>query len=157
MPDDWATADTLQSYTPTKQSKPFYPDSRKISVDVSGDLALLAVGDGLAGVFSLSQNKLVQEFSVGAAVTDVLWAGSSAVIATSAGTVKIFENGTETASFSGHAGKVAALSLHPSGEILASVGLDKSYIFYDLSSSVQALQISTTAGTFGVYSMLRLC
>ena len=57
--------------------------------------------------------------------------------------VKAFENGVEVSSFSGHAGAVTALALHPSGDILASVGVDKNYTFYDLTSSVQVLQIST--------------
>ena len=38
---------------------------------------------------------------------------------------------------------MTALALHPSGDILASVGVDKNYTFYDLASSVQVLQIST--------------
>lgn len=117
-------------------------------------MALLGGNDGLAGIFSISQNKLVQELSVGAAVTDALWAGDAAVLATSAGTVKIFHNGTETSTFSGHAGEITALSLHPSGEILASVGVDKSYVFYDLSSSVQALQVSTSSGMSRLQSIL---
>ena len=83
---------------------------------------------------------------MGASVTNTLWAGNKAIVSTSAGLVKVFENGLETSSFSGHAGEVTALALHPSGEILASVGVDKSYIFYDLTSSVQALQISTDSG-----------
>ena len=120
-----------------------YTGARAVSVDANGDLALLGGSDGTTGVFSLSQNKLVQELPVGSSVTDALWAGSKAIVSTSSGVVKIFENGVELSSFSGHAGAVTALALHPSGDILASVGVDKSYIFYDLTSSIQILQIST--------------
>ncbi len=118
-----------------------------MSVNASGDLALLGGSDGIAGVFSISQNKLVQELPIGSPVTDTLWAGSKAIVGTSSGIVKAFENGVEVSSFSGHSGAVTALALHPSGDILASVGVDKSYIFYDLTSSVQAFQISTDSGT----------
>lgn len=83
---------------------------------------------------------------IGSSVTDTLWAGSKAIVGTSSGTIKTFENGIEVSEFSGHAGAVTALALHPSGEILASVGADKNYTFYDLTSSVQVLQISTDSG-----------
>ena len=116
-----------------------------MSVDASGDLALLGGRDGTAGVFSISQNKLVQEFPVGSPVTEALWAGSKAIVGTSSGVVKVFENGVEVSSFSGHAGAVTALALHPSGDILASVGVDKNYVFYDLTSFAQVLQISTNS------------
>ncbi len=143
MPEDWATPDVISSFTPTQESKSLYAGPRSVSVDASGDLALLGGNDGTAGVFSISQNKLVQELPVSSSVTDTLWAGSKAIVGTSSGLVKAFGNGVEISSFSGHAGAVTALALHPSGDILASVGVDRSYVFYDLTSSVQVLQIST--------------
>lgn len=115
-------------------------------MDSNGDLALLGGPDGNAGIFSVSENRLVQEFAVGSPVTSALWAGDKAIVATSAGSVKAFQKDVEVFSFSGHAGEVTDLALHPSGEILASVGVDKSYIFYDLGSSSQVLQISTDSG-----------
>lgn len=146
MPEDWATPELIQSFTPIHTSKSFSPGARTVSLDPSGDLALCGGSDGNAGVFSVSRNKLVQELAAGSPITDALWAGNRAILGTSAGAVKIFENDVEISSFSGHAGEVTALALHPSGEILASVGVDKSYIFYDLSSSTQALQMSTDSG-----------
>lgn len=85
----------------------------------------------------------MQELAVGSPITDAIWAGSKTIVGTSDGAVKVFENGVEMSSFSGHAGQVTALALHPSGDILASVGVDKSYIIYDLTSNTQALQITT--------------
>ena len=146
LPEDWATPDAISEFTPTQQSKSLYDGAREISVDSSGDLALLGGSDGIAGVFSIPQNKLVQELVVGSPITGTLWAGSKAIVGTSSGTIKIFENGVEVSSFSGHAGAVTALALHPSGDMLASVGVDKSYILYDLSSSTRAIQIYTDSG-----------
>ena len=88
----------------------------------------------------------MQELELGSPVTSAVWAGKKAALGTATGTVKLFENDAEVSSFSGHAGEVTALASHPSGEILASVGADKSYIFYDLASSVQALQVFTDSG-----------
>lgn len=143
VPEDWATPDVISNFTPNQKSKSLYTGARTVSVGASGDLALLGGSDGTAGVFSISQKKLVQELVVGSSVTDTLWAGSKSIVGTSSGMVKAFDTGVEVSSFSGHAGAVTALALHPSGDILASVGVDKSYIFYDLTSSVQILQIST--------------
>lgn len=145
VPDDWATPDAISSFAPLHVSKSLYTGARTISLDASGEMALLGGSDGIAGVFSISQNKLVQELAVGSPVTDAIWAGSKAVVGTSAGMVKTFENGVEISSFSGHAGAVTALAVHPSGDILASVGVDKSYIFYDLKASTQALQTATNS------------
>ncbi|KAI4135961.1 MAG: hypothetical protein LQ347_000193 [Umbilicaria vellea] len=146
VPDDWATAETIQTYVPVKRSEPLYSGSRSLSLDTSGDLALVGGADGVAGVFSISQNTVVHALKGGkGAITDTLWAGSRAVIATSAGVVKAFENGSETLNFSSHAGEVTALAVHPSGEILASVGVDKSYVFYDLEALVPATQVFTNS------------
>lgn len=59
------------------------------------------------------------------------------MFATAKGSVKVFESGSEVASFSEHAGPATALSLHPSGDILGSVGSDKSIVFYDLSTNTR--------------------
>ena len=146
VPGDWATPEAVQSFTTLNTTQSLSPESRAVALDPSGDLVLAGGSDGKANVFSIHQNKIVQELEVGSRVTDALWLGSRPALATSAGTVQIFENGVETSRFSGHAGEVTALALHPSGEILASTGIDKSYIFYDLTSSLQALQISTDCG-----------
>lgn len=146
VPDDWATLNVISNFKPTLKSESLCAGARTVSVHAKGDLALLGGSDGVADVFSISQNKLDQELPVGNPVTDALWAGSKAIIGTSSGTVKVFENGVEVSSFSGHAGAVTALALHPSGDILASVGMDKSYIFYDLTSSLQVLQMHTDSG-----------
>ena len=91
---------------------------------------------------------------MGSSVTDSLWAGNRTVTGTSAGDVKIFEDGNELASFSWHAGEVTGLALHASGDILASVGVDKSYILYDLVSSAKLLQIFTNSGKPAVDSFV---
>ena len=146
VPDDWAISDTVQSFAPVNKTRTLYPGARTISLDANGDLALLGGIDGNAGAFSMTENKLVQEFPVDGSVTDVVWAGTKAIVGTSTGTVKVVDNGVEIVSFAGHAGEVAGLALHASGDILASVGLDKSYILYDLTSYTQLLQIYTNSG-----------
>ncbi|MCJ1418665.1 hypothetical protein MMC32_005014 [Xylographa parallela] len=144
VPEDWADADNIQSLKSKKISGSLYPGSRLLALDKSGDLALLGGSDGVAGVFSVSQNEVLQTLKGGGgSITDGLWAADRAVIATSTGNVKIFDGGSEVFGFSAHAGKAASIALHPSGEILASVGVDKSYIFYDLESSKVATQVYT--------------
>lgn len=58
------------------------------------------------------------------------------------------EEGNQVASLTEHAGAATALSLHPSGEILASVGTDKSIVFYDLVGQKRAARSYTDAGKF---------
>lgn len=125
-------------------SAPLWPGANSLSLDASGDLALIGGASGTAGIFSISRNTILHElFEVGpvGGVTDSLWAGNLAVFATSSGFIKIFENGSEVSSYHKHAGKVTALALHPSKAILASVGVDKSYVLYDLTTSAPAMQV----------------
>ncbi|KAL8940180.1 MAG: hypothetical protein Q9211_002397 [Gyalolechia sp. 1 TL-2023] len=152
IPDGWVTSDALSSFSPVEKSKPLYTNTRSLAVNKHGDSALVGGVDGKLGVFSIPDKAIIQEMNAGpGAVTDVLWLGDRMVASTSAGNVKIYEKEVEVSSFSGHAGEVTALAVHPSGDILASVGVDKSYIFYDLTSNTIATQVLadaalTTAG-----------
>ncbi|KAL8835633.1 MAG: hypothetical protein Q9170_003250 [Blastenia crenularia] len=157
IPDGWVTPDALNSFSPIERSNTLYVDPRAFALNTRGDTALVGCKDGRLGVYSTSEKAIVQEMDTGTgSVTDVLWLGERAIASTSAGNVKIYENGTEVTSFSGHAGEVTALAIHPSGDILASVGVDKSYIFYDLTSNTIATRILTDAGKMRENLMISL-
>ncbi|KAL1955422.1 hypothetical protein VTO42DRAFT_8578 [Malbranchea cinnamomea] len=147
VPEDWATGEVIQEFQPVETSEQLYPGGKALSLDASGDLALLGGSDGVAGVYSLSEKSVVASLKGdGGAITDATWVGKKAVIATSGGAVKVFENGNEVVSFGSHAGEVTALAAHPTGDILASVGVDKSYVLYDLTTNSVLTQIFTDAG-----------
>jgi pre-mRNA-processing factor 19 len=145
VPDGWATGDDVSAFDVTRSSEPLYPGSAAVSIDESGDLALFGGADGVAGVYSLSQQELVHTLKVGSAVTATTWWGAKAVVGTSAGTVKIFENGNEVAQLGSHAGAVSSVSLHPSGAILATAGTDKRFVFHDLSTFKSVSEVYTEA------------
>lgn len=135
----------MSAYDVTSSTEALYPGSIAVSIDESGDLALFGGADGVAGVYSLSQQKLVYTLKAGTAVTATTWWGSKAVVGTSAGTVKIFEDGNEIAQLGSHAGAVSSVSLHPSGAILATAGIDKRFIFHDLSTFKPVSEVYTEA------------
>lgn len=145
IPDGWATGEDISTFNVTASSDPLYPGSHAVSLDESGDLALFGGADGVAGVYSISEQKVVQALKCGSAVTQTAWWGSRAMVATSAGTVKVFEDGSEIAQMGSHAGAITDLSLHPSGAILASAGSDKRVAFYDLSTFKTVFQMYTEA------------
>lgn len=145
IPEGWATGEDISAFDVTSSSEPLYPGSSAVSVDESGDLALFGGADGVAGVYSTSQQKVVQVLKAGSPITATTWWGSRAVVATAAGTVKIFENGSEIAQMGSHAGPVTSLALHPSGSILASGSADKRVAYYDLSTFNTVSQIYTEA------------
>lgn len=155
VPEDWATAETIQNFKASKSSKAQHSGSTAIAVDTTGDLALFGGADGDVTVYSISKAKAVHHLKAGAAVTDVLWAGKTAVVSTTSGEVKGYVGKKEAFSFSGHAGSATALALHPCEEILASVGVDKTYIIYDLTSLSQVLQISTNTSKSALQNLLR--
>ncbi|KAL8860010.1 MAG: hypothetical protein Q9178_003559 [Gyalolechia marmorata] len=146
VPADWVTADALNSFTSIDKFNTPYTNGRSLAVNAPCDALLLGSSDGKIGVYSITEKAITEELDAGPAqITDTLWLGAKAVASTSTGNVKIFESGLEVAGFSGHAGEVTALASHPCGDILASVGIDKSYIFYDLTSNTVATQVFTDA------------
>lgn len=146
VPGDWATGEVIENFKPAKSSKPTTTRPRAVATHGSGDLVLFGGEDGQVCVYSTSQDKVVENFAVRAAVTDTLWAGDTAVVATTTGTVEGYEAGARTFSFTAHTGEVTGLALHPCGDLLASVGADKCYTFYDLTSSSQVLRLPTSSG-----------
>ncbi len=146
-PDNWVTSDALNSFAPVDKCEALYAGAQSFALNTRGDSVLVGGREGKLGVYSMSEKVIIQEMNAApGSITDALWIGNSAAASTSTGNVKIWESGTEVASFAGHAGEVTALAMHPSGDILASVGIDKSYIFYDLSSNTIATRVLTNAG-----------
>ena len=155
VPEDWANADIIESFKPRKIESPIPLGSRFLTLDPSGQLALLGGSGSTAEVFSIAKNEVVRTLEAGGGtITDGLWAGDRVIVSTSLGAVNIFEKDSTIASFPGHSGEATAIALHPSGEILASVGVDKSFIFYDLSSSSIATQIYTNSCKLNIYRSL---
>jgi pre-mRNA-processing factor 19 len=120
-----------------------------LALNPSGELAIVGGIDGVAGIYSISEKCVVASLKGGGgSITDTVWIGSKAAIVTSAGVVKIFEDGAEVASFNSHAGEATAVAAHPTGDILASVGVDKSYILYDLTTKSVITQIFSDSGKY---------
>ncbi|KAL4953991.1 WD40-repeat-containing domain protein [Aspergillus filifer] len=140
LPQGWATADGISAYKPTENTDALYPGGKTLSVNSAGDSALVETAEGVVGVFSLSQKQVLHTLKTNGPVTDALWAGEKAVIASSTGSVKVFEGGNEVASFNSHAGAATSLALHATGDIVASVGVDKSYVLYDLTTNAVIMQ-----------------
>ena len=144
VPKDWADSETIGKFAIAASSEPLYPGCTSLALDESGQLVIVGGTDGVAGVYSIPENKLQQSFKAGGTITDAVWFGSNPVVSTSNGAVKIF--GSNEVPFTAHAGSANALALHPSGDILASVGVDKSFVFYDLPGG-PVTQIYTNSGT----------
>ncbi len=147
VPEEWATAESLSTYGAKITSQPFFPGGTVLAVHEAGDSALVAGNNGAAGVISLSEDALLHPLKVGkGSATSGLWARDRAVIATSSGSIKVFEKDQEVFSFAAHAGSANAIALHPSGTILGSVGEDRSYALYDLESGKVLNHVHSNSG-----------
>lgn len=146
VPADWTTADDVASFAVTTSNSLDVPQTTTVALE--GEYA--AVG-GLAGsvaIYSIAADKAERSLQVNEPVTDSIWTGSKVVVATAKGSVKVYDSGSEVASFSDHAGPVTAMALHPGNEILASVGSDKAFIFYDLVNLQRATRVYTSSCEF---------
>jgi pre-mRNA-processing factor 19 len=149
VPKDWASSEDIESYDVISTSELLYPGSSSIAVDESGERAIVGGSDGIAGIYSLLDNKILMVLKVGSgAITDAVWFDDKPVISTSSGAVKVFDGDQEAIMFTSHAGAANALAMHPSGEILASVGADKSFVLYDLVGAKPVTQVYSDCGSY---------
>ncbi|PYH40199.1 WD repeat PRP19 family protein [Aspergillus saccharolyticus JOP 1030-1] len=151
IPEGWATSENISAFKPTQTSETLQSGARTLSVNSSGELAIVGGAEGTASVYSVSQKQLAQTLQASGPVTSAAWAGDKAIIASSTGSVKVFENGNEVASFSSHAGAATAVAVHATGDIVASVGADKSYVLYDLTTNAVITQIFSDASLLSVH------
>ena len=154
VPEDWATPETVAAFDVATSIATSHRTGRTLAVFNDGGLALVAGPEGIADIYDLTERENVRTLQCGASITDGLWWNDKPVIANSGGAVQIFTGDTQIAEMRGHAGSANALALHSSGELLASVGVDKSYILYDLSSFKVVSQVYTDSGKQGRHSIL---
>ena len=144
VPKTWVDTETIEKFGVASSSDELYSGATSLAVDESGDLVIIGGTEGTAGIYSISEKKVQKSFKAGAAVTGAAWYGSQPVVSTAAGAVKVY--GDNEATFESHAGSANAIALHPCGDILASVGVDKSFVLYDLVNSKPVTQIYTDSG-----------
>ncbi|APA10799.1 hypothetical protein SS1G_03564 [Sclerotinia sclerotiorum 1980 UF-70] len=138
VPKGWATAEDIGQFKIAATSEPLYPGCTSLA---QNEDKLIVGGSKEVGIYSLTQQKIIKSFEVGGPVTGAAFSSSMPIVSTANGVVKLL--GDEEHTFTSHAGAVNALALHPSGEILASVGVDKSFVFYDLAEKKAIIQIYT--------------
>ncbi|CAJ2506616.1 Uu.00g078020.m01.CDS01 [Anthostomella pinea] len=143
VPQGWATPDDVVAFGVASSSSLPVPESTTLTVD--GDYAAVGGLQGDVAIYSIESDNVERSLKVNEPVTDSIWEGSKVIFSTSKGSVKVFEGGSEVASFSEHAGPATGLAMHPSKEILASIGSDKSFIFYDLLNLKRATRVYTNA------------
>jgi pre-mRNA-processing factor 19 len=146
VPQGWAKPDDIAAFAVGTTNA--LPVPQATTLAVQEDYAAVGGLDGTVAIYSVEADKLERSLKVDEPVTDSIWVGSKVIVSTSKGSVKVFDSGSEVASFSDHAGAVTGLSLHPSQEILASVGSDKSFVLYDLVNLRRATRVYTNAGKF---------
>ncbi|KAF7552721.1 hypothetical protein G7Z17_g4106 [Cylindrodendrum hubeiense] len=143
IPEGWVSTEEVSSFA--VEASNALPVPQATSLGLEGDYAAVGGVTGEAVIYSVGADKVERQVPVNEPVTDTLWTGSKLIFATGQGSVKVFEGGNELASLSEHSGAVTALSVHPGGELLASVGTDKSIVFYDLASLSRASRAYTDA------------
>lgn len=144
MPKDWVDSETIEKFGVAHASEPLSGGTCSLAVDEAGELVVVGGAEGVTNVYSIPEKKIVQSFKAGSAVTDAVWYGDQPVVSTSSGAVHVF--GDKEVTFTSHAGSANALAIHPSGDILGSVGVDKSFVFYDLVEGKAVTQVYTDSG-----------
>lgn len=147
VPEDWATGDEIAAYDVKSKADTQFTGAKSLAVDETGDFFLTGDSDGTVGIYDLKQDAFTTRSNLSAGgINHGAWARDSAVVATASGAVVVTQEGAVKAKFQQHAGAATAVATHPSGELLASVGVDKSLVLYDLQSGKVLTQIFSDAG-----------
>jgi pre-mRNA-processing factor 19 len=155
IPEGWASSDEVAALQQAAYTDLAVSQASSLDVETESDYAVVGGLDGKADIYSIQANNVERSLDVGEPVTATVWTGSKVILATSKGSVKVFDSGNETASFQVHAGAVTGLAVHPGGRILASVGVDKSFVFYDLEALEKVSRVYTDAGMLPSTTQLR--
>lgn len=137
VPNGWVTIKDIQSFETKKPewAKSEYGRCAALVEDGGEEAQTIVYGseDGTAVIHRTDGP--VFEIKSGSRITDsLIWEGKP-VLSLADGSIRIYEAGQEVRAYSVHAGPATGVSLHPCGSLLASVGSDRSYVIYDLSSS----------------------
>lgn len=151
MPADWATPDAISSFDFSDSVPTISSGSKSLALDSTGSTALIGGNDGSLCTFSVQGQEALQTTQPdGSSVNDVVafTQGDKAlsIVGKAPGEVTVLDNGVPVASFTSHAGAVTGLALHPCGDVLLSVGIDKSFVYYDLASMTVVSQVYTDSG-----------
>lgn len=148
VPKAWASNDDIASFEQMVSEDLPVTQATSIAVEGSGNYAAVTGLDGSLDIFSVAAQKLERELEVEEPLTTAVWSETKILVGTSKGSVKIFEAGNEVASLKEHAGAVTGLAVHPSGLILASVGVDKTIAMYDLETRARVSRAHSNACMF---------
>ncbi|KAI0103796.1 WD40-repeat-containing domain protein [Nemania sp. FL0031] len=143
IPEGWVTPDDITTFS--IEASTSLPISQPTTLTSEGAYSAVGGLEGEVAIYSAEADGLERSFTVGEPVTGSIWEGSRIYLSTANGSVKVFESGSEIASFADHAGPATGLAMHPSKAILASVGADKSFVFYDLENLRRATRVYTNA------------
>ncbi|EMC98384.1 hypothetical protein BAUCODRAFT_32416 [Baudoinia panamericana UAMH 10762] len=142
VPEEWATGDAIATYDVKSTADTQFTGAKSLAVDETGDFFLCGDSDGAIGVYDLKQGAFTTRSNLGSgAVLHGAWANDKPVVATASGAVVVSQEGTVQAKFHQHAGAATAVAVHPSHDLLASVGIDKSFVMYDLQHSKVLTQV----------------
>ncbi|RKF59510.1 Pre-mRNA-processing factor 19 [Erysiphe neolycopersici] len=141
LPADWADFETIGLFETSFTSEPLYSNTTFLAIHDTTQLAIIGGNEGVVGIYSIAENKIQQSMEIGYPITNGIWFADHPVISTSSGLVKVL--GIDELSFNLHNGSANHLALHPCGDILASVGADKSFVLYDLAGKKSVCQIFT--------------
>jgi len=147
VPADWTTGDSVATYEVKSTIDTQFTGAKSLAVDETGDFFLCGDSDGSVAVYDLKNGAFTTKSNLAAgAVLDGAWARDKIAVATSSGAVVTAVEGSPEHKFHQHAGAATAIAVHPCGEILASVGVDKSYVLYDLQAGQVLTQIYADSG-----------
>lgn len=146
VPAGWATRADVAAYEVVAKAEA--GDAAFVDVDASGAQALVGGSDG-AAVVDVQTGAVAETLAKGETVAAGAWAGEKAVLLVKAGNggvVKVFEGAKEVGAIAAHAGPVNGVAVHPTGDVVASIGKDKSFVVYDLQSLKAVAQVYTENG-----------
>ncbi|ORY63266.1 WD40-repeat-containing domain protein [Pseudomassariella vexata] len=140
IPEGWVTPEDISAFTVEEAKDLEIPQTKALAIDQ--EHAAIGGFNGLASCYSIATGEVERTMDIGP-VTDAIWRDNKIIFATAKGMVLLFDKAAEVANFADHVGAITGIALHPSGDLLASVGVDKSFVIYDLKNLKRAMRVQT--------------
>lgn len=153
VPETWTPVEKIQAFAIQSKETRLVPNGSKAmatdtNIDKGGMQVVLGGNDGSVCIYNFPRDETMRVFDAGQGmVNDCLCVDFESKLrsafALATGEVKLFDSDNLVVAFTDHAGSANALALHPGGQILASVGDDKTVVLYDVFAKTKLTQFAT--------------
>lgn len=137
----WATVEEVSHYRELSIGRVDYLPT---SLLVNDDYATIGTTEGDVSVYAFDEGVQEQVIQItNHAITGVIRTDAKLIVSTDNGSVHVYQNGMKQAAVKAHIGPITGLAFQPAEDMFATVGVDKSFVFYSMLTGEKLRRVYT--------------